>query len=597
MAIARRSLQGLPDDFQERGIAELARIYREAAELIKRRAEQRLISDARTLTVEASRARALLVEIEAILQDLDMASAEVVSAMIPNAYRRGVRRVTEGLREIGFSTKLTTFDGRFHANAIQLLMLDMQDSLSEGIVGMGKQFRVALRRTQLSRNLDKKITEDVATAFVSRQTRRELSKGITKTILDEFGAKPLLINGRKYNIEKYAELVARTKSREAVTAGFVNRMVETGNDLVMVTDHGATDACGLYEGKVFSISGADDRYPSVSSLPNSGPPFHPNSHVAGTIIADYESVAASSRKFHGQVVTIKTAGGNKTTITANHPIATRVGFVPAKALKVGDSILCGRSAGHISFAPNKQHGPTEITELLKLCDESGEFILDQMPVRSEDFNGEGMEGEVAIIRLNRHFLDKQISHGLQAREEGEVVMASADSAPAECGLSPGFDAVHSHEPRDGLSGSIRSSHGTQATGGAGPSGFGRLSGLGNDSSGFPVSSHDQCAPDAFMDIGSGRSEYSGYPCRAYPGEIKPDRVTSIDIREFLGYVYCLESASGLYTADGILVKNCTHNFAPFVESLASGAEKRRGEGVPEVALNKTFAEVQKAVGR
>ncbi len=64
--------------------------------------------------------------------------------------------------------------------------------------------------------------------------------------------------------------------REAVTAGTVNRNLEAGNDLVMVTSHGARDGCQFYEGKVFSISGTHPTYPPLSSIPNGGPPFHPN---------------------------------------------------------------------------------------------------------------------------------------------------------------------------------------------------------------------------------------------------------------------------------------------------------------------------------
>ena len=44
----------------------------------------------------------------------------------------------------------------------------------------------------------------------------------------------------------------------------------------MVTGHGATDGGGFYEGRVFSVSGGSDTYPPLATLPNGGPPFHPN---------------------------------------------------------------------------------------------------------------------------------------------------------------------------------------------------------------------------------------------------------------------------------------------------------------------------------
>lgn len=95
-------------------------------------------------------------------------------------------------------------------------------------------------------------------------------------MIDELGDKPIRIAGRNYDVGKYAELVARTKTAEAATAGTVNRLAESGLDLIMVSAHGATDGCGEFEGMIFSISGESDKYPSMANMPNGGPPFHPN---------------------------------------------------------------------------------------------------------------------------------------------------------------------------------------------------------------------------------------------------------------------------------------------------------------------------------
>ena len=85
-------------------------------------------------------------------------------------------------------------------------------------------------------------------------------------------------------------------TREAQTAGTINRVVEAGVDLVMVTAHGAQDGCGFYEGKVFSVSGGHDKYPSISDLPNGGPPFHPNcKHSLAPFVEDLATGAEKRR--------------------------------------------------------------------------------------------------------------------------------------------------------------------------------------------------------------------------------------------------------------------------------------------------------------
>ena len=274
MAIARRAIQGLPKDFAQTAANQLATLYAEAAKTIKERAEQRLLRG-KGLTAEATRSRALLIEVQAILAQLDSDAAKLVSDMIPKAYRVGLTKANRGLAELGFKAGPVPFDLKFHGNAIDLLMIDMQGRLLEVSKGVMKNFRTTLTRTQTRRALDKLITKEIATGSIAGKTVREVGKGIEQTIINEFGDKPLTINGRQYNVQKYAELVARTKTREAVTNATVNRMVETGNDLVVVTAHGAKDGCGFFEGKVFSISGTSERYPPLNSIPRGGPPFHP----------------------------------------------------------------------------------------------------------------------------------------------------------------------------------------------------------------------------------------------------------------------------------------------------------------------------------
>jgi hypothetical protein len=276
VAIARGILDGLPDDYRQQTIDALARAYRNAANTLRMEAERRLLSDRRVLTASAKQSRRLLLDVETILQQLDEDAAKWLATEIPNGYRVGARMGERGLGEIGFVTSGLKFDGNFHGTALQTLILDAQDLLLQATDGIRRNFRTVLRRTQLARATDKAITENIAEGLIAGKTRREVSKDIVQTLLRDFSDKPLTIGGRNYDIEKYAKMVARTKTREAVTAGTVNRMIETGNDLVMVTGHGATDGCGFYEGRVFSISGTHEKYPPLSQLPNGGPPFHPN---------------------------------------------------------------------------------------------------------------------------------------------------------------------------------------------------------------------------------------------------------------------------------------------------------------------------------
>ena len=276
MAIARSQISSLPEGFDDHAVAVLADLYKDAMRDLKEIGTRRLATDTRKLSSKAIRARQAMVEAESVLRRLDVDATNWISTYIPKSYRVGALKATKGLREIGVAGAFS-FEPVFHEEAINVLMADMQDVMYSATENLRRGFQATLRRTQLEATMDKQITKMIAKAQITGATRKELSKGIAKELIEKYGDKPLLINGKYYNVQKYAELVARTKTRAAVTQGSINRYIEAEQDLVMITRHGSKcDICRYYEGRVFSISGTSDRYPALSQVEGGGPPFHPN---------------------------------------------------------------------------------------------------------------------------------------------------------------------------------------------------------------------------------------------------------------------------------------------------------------------------------
>lgn len=82
------------------------------------------------------------------------------------------------------------------------------------------------------------------------------------------------INGRHFSIGSYAEMVARTRLREAQSQAVIDMCVEYGADLVEVSRHfGACEICVPFEGQVYSISGNSIAYAPLT--PDDTPPYHP----------------------------------------------------------------------------------------------------------------------------------------------------------------------------------------------------------------------------------------------------------------------------------------------------------------------------------
>ncbi len=86
---------------------------------------------------------------------------------------------------------------------------------------------------------------------------------------------------RRLRVDKYAELLARTKTGQAVSLARRNKSLEFGANLMQISGNKPLedDACFLYIGKAFALTeSAREEFgvPLVQELPNGGAPFHPN---------------------------------------------------------------------------------------------------------------------------------------------------------------------------------------------------------------------------------------------------------------------------------------------------------------------------------
>lgn len=95
---------------------------------------------------------------------------------------------------------------------------------------------------------------------------KRLMEGLEDGALIQAGSK-------RFAPDYYAELVARTKFHEVQSATALATANAIGTDLVKVSSHNTlTEECKEHEGKVYSISGKDTRFPPLTERP----PFHPN---------------------------------------------------------------------------------------------------------------------------------------------------------------------------------------------------------------------------------------------------------------------------------------------------------------------------------
>ena len=98
-------------------------------------------------------------------------------------------------------------------------------------------------------------------------------------------------NGAKMPLHAYAAMAARSARIETVNIAAIGRALQSGTDLVkMTTMPGCCKLCAAYQGKVYSISGQDKRFPALfkTVLRNGYALPHPN--CRHEFIAYYEDL-------------------------------------------------------------------------------------------------------------------------------------------------------------------------------------------------------------------------------------------------------------------------------------------------------------------
>ena len=144
-----------------------------------------------------------------------------------------------------------------------------------------------------------------------------------------------------------------------------------------------------------------------NTIPYETPPLHASCVTGDTLVSPIGRISAASKRWvEGEIIIIKTASNNILTCTPNHPILTNKGWVRASEVdKVGNVISyfigqgVGRGDGNIDQVP------TSIEDITSSLFSSSAVMAMPVPVSSEDFHGDKLNSEVAIIGANRELLD------------------------------------------------------------------------------------------------------------------------------------------------------------------------------------------------
>lgn len=299
MAMNELSPSGVPQNEAEI----LGRWYEAAAEELKQIVLKPTGGTKASRDFRRARAAQLVEQIERIRLQLDRNAAAWVGKSMPRVYRDGLKLAEQQAIEAGVRDlpALPALGGSFALLDQRALVVLAQDTLADlqrasgsmadraksavqlsvddAAADVAERAKAVLRATSQTGLAESKVNGVIAEGIISGDPRRTIRKladeliavhGETVTITDRNG-QPMEF-GAKY----YAQMVARTKTREATVKGRHNGLRAVGIDLVAIVGRISTNPCSAFLGQVFSLSGTHPKYPPYASLPGGGPPFHPN---------------------------------------------------------------------------------------------------------------------------------------------------------------------------------------------------------------------------------------------------------------------------------------------------------------------------------
>lgn len=203
---------------------------------------------------------------------------------VPRAYNNEMKQQINRIKKMIFKPKNilhynkahnTRISNRAKKITINTAISDFANGISKGLVKYKKLIMATRTTNRIQVDINNAIADDLKGPVSVFETKKKIQKALMKSALNKEYITIRDKNGklRNYRINKYSDMVARTKITEVQTRATINTANGVGADLIQVSSHNTvTPFDQQFEGKVFSISGESKKFPPVTVLP----PFHPN---------------------------------------------------------------------------------------------------------------------------------------------------------------------------------------------------------------------------------------------------------------------------------------------------------------------------------
>lgn len=236
----------------------------------------------------------VLKQLERLMKQLEAETGQYISTEIPRQYKKALDDTYAYFKRNNLQMKRPDMFSHIHSDAVSELANEMRYHINQGISIAGRR---VMRYLDTARDNALRQTglRSAALKAAAGQTVADMQKDLMQRLAnDGFLTVQYGTGKRAYQVglDSYAAMVARSTTREAGNLARENQLAENGYDLMMMTEHYPTcEACAVLQGRVYSISGRDKRFPPLSrAFPSGYRNVHPNCrHVMTYWIEEMQS--------------------------------------------------------------------------------------------------------------------------------------------------------------------------------------------------------------------------------------------------------------------------------------------------------------------
>ncbi len=243
----------------------------------------------RTLQREADATSARLVKASQTWLKSDVISSQVVKGQQEAAEESGIIFGGPNLSLIDRLTREIASD-LIPAAASPRLYVDR--ALTKGKAIAVEKFDSWASEIHATSNLDTQMTASLLRGSLAQETPEQMGKRILADLGLDSSDRILLAGGRSYEADYYAELLADTRSKQALNLGKAEDLTKRGMLYIQTSEHSGVkedDICFELQGRVWALSANDLGIPVIPYLP----PWHPwCGHTIGAWVPEIEGQKA-----------------------------------------------------------------------------------------------------------------------------------------------------------------------------------------------------------------------------------------------------------------------------------------------------------------